>query len=82
MITPEYCQTMARYNAWQNQSMFHGRGGLTDTERELPTAGRSGVDPRHAQPPDVGRHDLDARFDGGEGPTRPIESSEALTGRP
>jgi uncharacterized damage-inducible protein DinB len=22
MITPAYCQTMARYNAWQNHSLY------------------------------------------------------------
>jgi uncharacterized damage-inducible protein DinB len=34
MITPSYCQMMARYNAWQNQSLFHAAAGLTDTARE------------------------------------------------
>jgi hypothetical protein len=32
MITPEYCQTMARYNAWQNHWMFQAvTGWMTPT---------------------------------------------------
>ena len=34
MITPSYCQMMSRYNAWQNQSLFHAAVGLSDAERE------------------------------------------------
>lgn len=34
MITPGYCQTMARYNAWQNQSLFMAAVDLTDEARE------------------------------------------------
>ena len=34
MITPSYCQMMARYNAWQNQSLFKAAVGLSDAERE------------------------------------------------
>lgn len=35
MITPAYCQMMARYNAWQNQSLFHAAAGLTHEAREM-----------------------------------------------
>ena len=35
MITPSYCQMMARYNAWQNQSLFQAAAGLTDSAREM-----------------------------------------------
>jgi uncharacterized damage-inducible protein DinB len=35
MITPAYCQTMARYNAWQNHSLYTAAEGLTEAEREL-----------------------------------------------
>lgn len=35
MITPSYCQMMARYNAWQNQSLFQAAAGLTDGAREM-----------------------------------------------
>ena len=34
MITPEYCQTMARYNAWQNQWMYAAVNGLDDAARQ------------------------------------------------
>ncbi|MEM8882033.1 MAG: DinB family protein [Pseudomonadota bacterium] len=33
MITPIYCQTMARYNAWQNQWMYAAVNALDDAER-------------------------------------------------
>lgn len=33
MITPEYCQTMTRYNAWQNKSLVTAADGLSPTER-------------------------------------------------
>ena len=33
MITPEYCQTMSRYNAWQNQWLFAAVNGLSDEAR-------------------------------------------------
>ena len=33
MITPAYAQTMARYNRWQNQSIFGAASGLDDTAR-------------------------------------------------
>ena len=35
MITPEYCSTMARYNRWQNTSLFAAASGLSDDERRL-----------------------------------------------
>lgn len=33
MITPAYAQTMARYNRWQNQSLFGCAEKLTDAQR-------------------------------------------------
>ena len=33
MITPAYAQTMARYNRWQNQSLFARAAKLTDAQR-------------------------------------------------
>lgn len=35
MITPKYCQTMARYNSWQNRSLVAAADGLTDAARRL-----------------------------------------------
>lgn len=33
MISVEYCQLMARYNSWQNQSLTAAADGLNDTAR-------------------------------------------------
>ncbi|MDJ1016823.1 MAG: DinB family protein [Paracoccaceae bacterium] len=33
MITSEFVRTMARYNRWQNQSLFEAADGLEDTAR-------------------------------------------------
>ncbi|MEO8630859.1 MAG: DinB family protein [Betaproteobacteria bacterium] len=35
MITPGYASTMARYNRWQNESLFREAGRLSDDERRL-----------------------------------------------
>jgi uncharacterized damage-inducible protein DinB len=34
MITPAYCQTMARYNAWQNHSLYMAANGLDEAACE------------------------------------------------
>jgi len=34
MITPEYTRLMARYNRWQNQSLYAAANRLPDTERK------------------------------------------------
>ncbi|MGR3660342.1 MAG: DinB family protein [Paracoccaceae bacterium] len=33
VISPAYCQTMVRYNAWQNQSLYREADLLTDAQR-------------------------------------------------
>lgn len=33
MIDPEFCQMMARYNLWQNQSLYREAGRLSDDDR-------------------------------------------------
>ncbi|MEE9429382.1 MAG: DinB family protein [Paracoccaceae bacterium] len=35
MITAEYFQTMARYNRWQNASLYREADGQSDAERQL-----------------------------------------------
>lgn len=35
MITPEYMRLMARYNAWQNRSLYGAADGLDDAARRL-----------------------------------------------
>lgn len=59
MISPEYCQMMARYNAWQN-------AGLREMLKHIPTADltkdRGGVfwfDPGDAEPSALGGYRLD-----------------------
>ncbi len=34
MITPAYVQTMARYNSWQNRSLYMAASGLTEAARQ------------------------------------------------
>ena len=34
MITPAHVATMARYNAWQNRSLYTAADGLTDEARK------------------------------------------------
>ena len=34
MITPEYVRTMARYNGWQNRSIYMAASGLTEEARQ------------------------------------------------
>jgi uncharacterized damage-inducible protein DinB len=34
MVTPDYVRIMARYNAWQNQSLYEAAAGLGEGERE------------------------------------------------
>lgn len=34
MITPQYAQTMARYNAWQNANIYGAASGLNDADRK------------------------------------------------
>ena len=36
MITVDYARTMARYNRWQNGSLYREAARLTDDERKLP----------------------------------------------
>ncbi len=35
MITPRFVYTMARYNAWQNRSLYSAADGLSDADRKL-----------------------------------------------
>jgi uncharacterized damage-inducible protein DinB len=68
MITPEYCQTMARYNAWQNHSLYTAADGLDAAAREADTgAFWGGIRATLAH---LMWADLlwIARFDGGAGP--------------
>jgi uncharacterized damage-inducible protein DinB len=68
MITPAYCQMMARYNAWQNHSLYMAANGLSEAERAIGSRRLLGLDPRHAGHLLWGDTLWIARFDGGPGP--------------
>jgi uncharacterized damage-inducible protein DinB len=35
MISPQFAQTLARYNRWQNRSLYTAADGLSDAERRI-----------------------------------------------
>ena len=77
MITPSYCQMMARYNAWQNQSLFQAAAGLSDADREADRGAFFGgirATLSHLMWADL---IWIARFEGGEGPGGTIATSPA-----
>ncbi|PWK62452.1 DinB family protein [Roseicyclus mahoneyensis] len=75
MITPGYCQTMARYNAWQNQSIFTAANALTDTAREQDRGVFFGSIRRTLSHLMWGDLMWMSRFEGGEGPRGGIAAS-------
>jgi uncharacterized damage-inducible protein DinB len=82
MITPEYCQMMARYNAWQNQWMFQAVDGLADAAREADRGlfwGSIRATLSHLMWGDLMWM---ARFDGGAVPTRPLTETGGAYGWP
>lgn len=89
MITPGYCRTMARYNAWQNQWMFAAADGLGEAEREADRGAFWGSIRSTLSHLMWGDTIWIARFDGGEGPDASIKASHEaydwpgmMTGRP
>lgn len=68
MITPEWCQMMARYNAWQNHSLYQAAGGLSDAEREEDRGAFWGSIRKTLAHLVWGDLIWIARFDGGPGP--------------
>ena len=54
MITPAYCQLLARYNRWMNERLYAICAGLGDEERKRDRGAFFGSDPRHAQSPALG----------------------------
>lgn len=75
MFTPSYCQMMARYNAWQNQSLFQAAAGLSDADREADRGAFFGgirATFSHLMWADL---IWIARFEGGEGPGGSIAES-------
>jgi uncharacterized damage-inducible protein DinB len=77
MITPAYCQMMARYNAWQNQSIYHAAASLDDAAREADRGAFFGGVRATLSHLMWGDLMWIARFDGGEGPGGSITDSPA-----
>jgi uncharacterized damage-inducible protein DinB len=75
VITPAYCQTMARYNAWQNQSLFHAAASLSEDAREEDRGAFFGSIRATLSHLMWGDLMWMARFDGGEGPGGSIADS-------
>lgn len=78
MITPAYCQTMARYNAWQNQQVFTAADALSDAAREEDRGAFFGSIRRTLSHLMWGDLMWMSRFEGGEGPGGSIEGSPDL----
>ena len=76
MITPGYCQAMARYNAWQNFSLYQAANGLSEAERDLDRGAFWGSIRATLAHLIWGDQVWIARFDGGDGPGR--SAAEAL----
>jgi uncharacterized damage-inducible protein DinB len=75
MITPAYCQEMARYNAWQNQSLYMAANALPAAAREQDRGAFFGSIRATLSHLMWGDLMWIARFDGGEGPGGSISDS-------
>ncbi len=80
MITADYCRMMARYNAWQNHSLYTAAAGLDDAAREMDRGAFWGSITGTLSHLMWGDLIWLSRFDGGEGPTAP--GSESTTAYP
>jgi uncharacterized damage-inducible protein DinB len=78
VISPAYCQTMARYNAWQNQSLFHAAAGLSEVAREQDRGAFVGSIRATLSHLMWGDLMWMARFDGGAAPGGSIADSPAM----
>lgn len=78
MITPGYCQTMARYNAWQNQALFQAAATLDPAARQADRGAFFGsieATLSHLMWADLVWM---ARLEGGDGPGGSIAQSTAM----
>ncbi len=76
MIGRDYCVTMARYNAWQNHSIYTAAAGLDDAARDRDRGAFWGSIRKTLAHLCWGDQIWIARFDGGPGPD--IGAVEAL----
>jgi uncharacterized damage-inducible protein DinB len=77
MISPDYARTMARYNAWQNQSIYAAAATLDDGAREADRGAFFGSIRATLSHLMWGDLMWIARFDGGEGTAGSIAESPA-----
>ena len=77
MITPGYCQMMARYNAWQNHSLFTAAATLDDAAREEDRGAFWGSVRATLSHLMWGDLMWISRFDGGEGPVNVALGAES-----
>jgi uncharacterized damage-inducible protein DinB len=78
MVTVEYCQTMARYNAWQNRSLTACIKALDDKELKKDRKAFFGSIWKTANHLLWGDQLWMSRFDGGHAPDGGLEESLAL----
>ncbi len=78
MVTVEYCQTMARYNAWQNRSLSTCIKALDDTALRQDRKAFFGSIWKTANHLLWGDQLWMSRFDGGHGPSTGIPDSVGL----
>lgn len=78
MITPAYCQTMARYNAWQNHAIFMAADALPEAAREADRGAFFGTIRRTLSHLMWGDLMWMSRFDGGDGPGGSIATSPEM----
>ena len=77
MITPQFCQTMSRYNAWQNQWMYQAADGLSEAHRDQDRGLFWGSIKGTLSHLYWGDQIWISRFDGGPGPQMGIKESMA-----
>ena len=78
MITPDGIRTLARYNAWQNQSLFLAADGLDAAARDADRGAFFGSIRGTLSHLMWGDLIWMSRFDGGPPPEGPIKGSDAL----
>ena len=79
-MTPEFCRTMARYNAWQNANLYGAAAGLPDDERRRDRGAFFGSIHGTLSHLLWGDTVWMSRFDGWEKPDSGISGSAALEG--
>lgn len=82
MITPTYCQTMARYNAWQNSGLIGMVDVMDEDALRLDRGAFFGSIFKTLNHLLWGDQLWISRFDGGEGPTCSVADNTVLTATP